>query len=254
MFEKTKLKLEQEKKDIEQKLIIKNLENENREKTEFMSMVSHELKTPLFTISGYAQILNNDQKNLNEQQKDDIAEILTGINSLELIISDLLDAQKLDLKKLNLTKFTTDISTLVSEVVKSLKPFFDKKSISYEIEIIDKILLNCDSDRISQVLKNLVKNSIEAINHDHGLIKINVARQNDHALFSVFDNGSGIPNNVAKNMFKKFYQTDTTLSRKKDGTGLGLYICQQLILLHGGKIWFDSSPDKGTMFYFTIPF
>ena len=107
-------------------------------------------------------------------------------------------------------------------------------------------MLNCDPSRIGQILKNLIKNSIEAINHDHGLININVVRQNDNVLFSVVDNGSGIPNNVAKSMFKKFYQTDITLSRKKDGTGLGLYICQQLVLLHGGKIWFDSSIDKGT--------
>ena len=254
MFEKTKLKLEQEKKEIEQKLIIENLENENKEKTEFMSMISHELKTPLFTISGYAEILNDDEKNLNEQQKDDISEILLGTQSLELLINDLLDAQKLDLKKLLLEKSPTNIRTLVLEVVKSLKPFFDKKSISHQFEISADILLNCDPVRIAQILKNLIKNSIEAINHDHGLIKINVARQNDHVFFSIFDNGSGIPDNVAKSMFKKFYQTDITLSRKKDGTGLGLYICQQLVLLHGGKIWFDSSPDKGTTFYFTIPF
>ena len=254
MFEKTKLKLEQEKKELEQKLIIKNLENENKEKTEFMSMISHELKTPLFTISGYAEILNDDEKNLNEQQKDDISEILLGTQSLELLINDLLDAQKLDLKKLLLEKSPTNIQTLVLEVVKSLKPFFDKKSVSSQIEISADILLNCDPVRIAQILKNLIKNSIEAINHDHGLIKINVARQNDHVFFSIFDNGSGIPDNVAKSMFKKFYQTDITLSRKKDGTGLGLYICQQLVLLHGGKIWFDSSIDKGTAFYFTIPF
>jgi signal transduction histidine kinase len=138
-------------------------------------------------------------------------------------------------------------------VVKSLKPFFDKKSISHQIEISADILLNCDPVRIAQILKNLLKNSIEAINHDHGLIKINIARQNDHALFSIFDNGPGIPDNMSKNMFKKFYQTDVTLSRKKGGTGLGLYICQQLVLLHGGKIWFDIFPDKGTVFYFTIP-
>ena len=254
IYEKTKLKLVQEKKDLEQKLIIENLENENREKTEFMSMISHELKTPLFTISGYAEILNDDEKNLNEQQKDDISEILLGTQSLELLINDLLDAQKLDLKKLLLEKSPTNIQTLVLEVVKSLKPFFDKKSVSSQIEISADILLNCDPVRIAQILKNLIKNSIEAINHDHGLIKINVARQNDHVFFSIFDNGSGIPDNVAKSMFKKFYQTDITLSRKKDGTGLGLYICQQLVLLHGGKIWFDSSPDKGTTFYFTIPF
>jgi signal transduction histidine kinase len=253
IYEKTKLKLVQEKKDLEQKLIIENLENENREKTEFMSMISHELKTPLFTISGYAQILNNDQKTLNAQQKDDISEILTGINSLELIINDLLDAQKLDLKKLILEKSQINIRTLVLEVVKSLQPFFDKKSISNQIEISDDILLNCDPSRIAQILKNLLKNSVEAINHDHGLIKINVARQNDSVLFSVIDNGSGIPDTIAKNMFKKFYQIDSSLSRKKDGTGLGLYICQQLVLLHGGKIWYDSSPDKGTAFYFSIP-
>ena len=139
MFEKTKLKSEQEKKEIEQKLIIENLENENKEKTEFMSMISHELKTPLFTISGYAEILNDDEKNLTEQQKDDISEILRGTQSLELLINDLLDAQKLDLKKLNLEKSPINIQTLVLEVVKSLKPFFDKKSISHQFEISDEI-------------------------------------------------------------------------------------------------------------------
>jgi len=125
------------------------------------------------------------KKNLTEQQKDDISEILRGTQSLELLINDLLDAQKLDLKKLLLEKSPTNIRTLVLEVVKSLQPLFDKKSISNQIEISDDILLNCDPSRIAQILKNLLKNSIEAINHDHGLIKINIARQNDHVFFSI---------------------------------------------------------------------
>ncbi|NDF48078.1 MAG: ATP-binding protein [Nitrosopumilaceae archaeon] len=114
-------------------------------------------------------------------------------------------------------------------------------------------MLNCDETRLVQILNNLIKNAIEAINHKNGIITITAQKETEKVVFSVKDNGTGMSKQQLDNLFKKFYQSDTSLARKKGGSGLGLYISEQLVKLHGGKIWAESELGKGTTFYFSIP-
>ncbi|MDE1769015.1 MAG: ATP-binding protein, partial [Thaumarchaeota archaeon] len=110
-----------------------------------------------------------------------------------------------------------------------------------------------DPDRLSQVFANLIKNSVDFVPKSDGVIEINAHGENNQVVFYVKDNGSGIPKEKQENLFKKFYQIDTSLKRSHGGTGLGLVICKGIAEALGGKIWFESEIGKGATFYFTIP-
>jgi signal transduction histidine kinase len=248
------------RRELENKIIeashrseINNLENINRLKTEFISMVSHELKTPLVSIQGYAELLDMELKNISNDQKEELAEIIKNSVSLNLIINDLLDAQKLDLGKIVFHKSQTDIVKLIKTVISSFKLIINEKHIRVETHISESLVILVDESRLIQILNNLVKNSIEAIPHDNGMITISVKKESNNTIFSIKDNGVGMSGTQLGDLFKKFYQSNTTLARKKNGSGLGLYISHELVLLHGGKIWVESELHKGTTFYFTIP-
>lgn len=239
--------------EVRHKTEVEHLEKINKLKTEFVSVISHELKTPLVSIQGYAEMLNMKTKNLTEDQKVEINEIHKNAVVLDSIINDLLDTQKLELEKISLSKSYVDINKLVDNVVYNFKPLSGKKSIRIESQISEKIDLVCDEYRLVQILNNLIKNAIESINHKTGLIILSVKKGPGEVVFSVNDNGSGMNKQQLDRLFKKFYQTDTSLARKKGGSGLGLYIINELIKLHGGKIWVESELGKGTTFYFSIP-
>lgn len=232
---------------------IENLENINKLKTEFVSVISHELKTPLVSIQGYAEMLDMELKNITKDQRDEINEISKNAIMLNTIINDLLDTQKLDLRKIELHKSQIDIYELVQNVLSGFKPVFDKKSIRIEASIPKHTVIYVDESRIIQVLNNLIKNAIEAITHDHGMISLSVKNESGNTIFSITDNGIGMSDAQLSGLFKKFYQTDTSLARKKGGSGLGLYISNELIYLHGGKMWTESKLGNGSTFYFTIP-
>lgn len=232
---------------------IENLERINKLKTEFTSMISHELKTPLVSIQGYAELLDMELKNLPKEQREEIHEIRKNAITLNSIINDLLDTQKLELKKIELYKSQVDVNKLIQNTVSNFKPMFDQKSVLHEIKINEHLILYCDEFRIKQVLTNLIKNAVEAINHNNGMIILSVKKESGEVVFSIKDNGIGMTKTQLDNLFKKFYQADTSLSRKKGGSGLGLYISNELVTIHGGRMWVESESDKGSTFYFTIP-
>lgn len=232
---------------------IENLENINKLKTEFVSVISHELKTPLVSIQGYAEMLDMELKDITKDQRDEINEISKNAIMLNTIINDLLDTQKLDLHKIELHKSQIDIYELVQNVLSGFKPVFDKKSIRIEVSIPKHTVIYVDESRLIQVLNNLIKNAIEAITHDHGMISLSVKNESGDTVFSITDNGVGMSDAQLSGLFNKFYQTNTSLARKKGGSGLGLYISRELISLHGGTMWVESKLGNGSTFYFTIP-
>lgn len=251
--QKQEQEIESKLAEVQHRTEINHLEQINQLKTEFVSVISHELKTPLASIQGYAEILNMESKNLTEDQKGDISEIHKNARILSSIVNDLLDTQKLELHKLVLSKSQVDINKLIDGLIFGFKPTTTKKSILLENHINDKIILDCDESRFVQILNNLVKNAIESITHQNGVINVYAQRESDRVIFSVKDNGSGMSKQQMDNLFKKFYQSDTSMARKKGGSGLGLFISKELIELHGGKIWAESELGKGTTFYFSIP-
>jgi signal transduction histidine kinase len=258
-----------------------------------MSMVSHELKTPLAPMKLYAEMLLKSTSsfgNINEKQRKAIQIILNNILRLEVLVSDILDVYKLDIGRLKLKKTEEDIEELVNQSVAEFTPLTKDKRIILGADIRTSGTINCDSGRISQVISNLVKNSIDFVPQYDGRIIIRVEEErtakeekdlgtrgsdSDSAsdsksksksksrnaggggypdvLFTVEDNGLGIPTRNTDNLFKKFYQIDTTATRKHGGTGLGLAISRGLVEAHGGRIWLDKTYTTGTSIKFTLP-
>ncbi len=225
----------------------------NLAKDEFLAMITHELKTPLVPIQGYADLLLNEHLGkINPKQKERLVIIKDSATSLLGIVSDLLDAQKLELGELAINKESLSIKPTIERSIESLKTEFDENEIKIELSISDVVVFH-DPDRIDQVLTNLLKNCITAVKPKTGIIKISAEDSPSEIKISVIDNGIGIPAEKQADLFKKFYQVDTTLTRERGGSGLGLAICKGIIENHGGKIWAESTPNVGSTFSFTIP-
>ena len=228
-------------------------------KEEFMSMVSHELKTPLSPMKLYSQMLLKSTKSfgkLNEKQNKAITVILNGITKLEVLIGDILDVYKLDIGKLKLKKIDVYVEKLVNQIVAEFKPLTDEHKIELNADMRTSGTVRCDPQRINQVFSALIKNSLDFVPKEGGRITIRAeeddAEKGHKVTFTVEDNGIGIPADKMGNLFKKFYQIDTTLTRNHGGTGLGLAIAKGIIESHGGTIWLNKRYTKGASFKFTL--
>lgn len=249
--------LEREK-DLEK--VNQELVTNERAKEEFISMVSHELKTPLTPLKMYVEMFlkTNGLGELNEKQLKAMKMIHSSVSKLELLINDIFDVYKLDIGRLKLNKKPIEVTSLVQENISELEPITKDKQIQLNPKIIspaDRVNVLCDSKRIEQVISNLVKNSVDFVPEKGGKITIRAEADESHqnVIFTVEDNGIGIPLEKMDNLFKTFYQVDTTLARKHGGTGLGLVICKGIIESHGGKIWIDRNYTHGTSIKFTLP-
>ena len=232
-------------------------------KEEFISMVSHELKTPLVPLKGYAQMLLRPKfmgAEVNDRQKNAIDAMNRNIEKLQALVEDVMDVYKLDMGKLRFSMNNTGITKLIHESISELRPHTRHKKIILKANIQLNGTIFCDPNRIGQVLSNLIKNSIDFVpDNGNGKIIVRVQDYNDNdndfkmALFTVEDNGIGIKPEKADKLFQKFYQIDTGPTRKHAGTGLGLVICRGIIEAHGGKIWIDNTHRIGAAIKFTLP-
>jgi len=223
-------------------------------KDEFLAMITHELKTPLVPIQGYSDILLGEHLGpLNKNQKDRLEVIRSSSATLLQLISDLLDAQKLELGQLRIKQSRNNLRDTIQKTIVSMEP----QSVSDQISLVNNatqdVHVNYDDERIKQVLTNLIKNSLKACSPKIGKVEVSVEENPTEAIVLVRDNGRGIPSDAIGNIFKKFYQVDTSLTREKGGSGLGLSICKGIVEAHGGRIWVETKPNKGSTFSFSIP-
>jgi len=234
---------------------VQKLKDMDRKKVEFSSMVSHELKTPLVPILGYVQMLQKEELlgELNEGQKDAVDEIYTSTIKLEKLIGDILTTQKLDLGKLVFNQENINVSELLHGLIKEFDPIAIEKNIEITASFNEDVQIFSDRDRLNQVFSNLIKNAIDYVSPNTGCVIIGMKNDSDYVEFFVEDNGLGISDENKKELFKKFYQVDTSSKRKKGGSGLGLAICKGIIEGLGGKIWVESEENIKTTFFFKIP-
>ncbi|MFN3654325.1 MAG: sensor histidine kinase [Candidatus Nitrosotenuis sp.] len=223
-------------------------------KDEFLAMITHELKTPLVPIQGYADILlSGHLGNLTDKQRERIGIIKSSAASLLQLISDLLDAQKLELGQLKMKKLAVDIHDTVVKSIETLLPQIDENNVTVENKVEKGLRVPHDAERINQVLTNLIKNSLKVVKPNTGKITITSEEDPREVRIHVTDNGVGIPYEKQSKIFTKFYQVDASLTREKGGSGLGLSICKGIIEAHGGKISLKSAPDVGTTITFSLP-
>jgi signal transduction histidine kinase len=236
------------------------LKESEKAKEEFISMVSHELKTPIVPIKVYSEMFlkTTSLGVLNAKQKKAMQIVSRSIEKLEALVGDVLDVYKLDIGKLTLSKYDVDIAELINRTILDLTPITIEKQIELKSDIrtTKEDSVFCDPKRIEQVLSNLVKNSVDFVPDRGGRIIIRVEKgrnANSEFIFTVEDNGIGITAEERHKLFDKFYQVDTSVTRKHGGTGLGLAICRGIVEAHGGKIWIDDIYTNGAAFKFTIP-
>ena len=222
-------------------------------KDEFLAMITHELKTPLVPIQGYTDMLLSEHLGkLTDKQRERISIIKSSSETLLALISDLLDAQKLELGQLRMKKENTNIKDTIENTVELFVPQAQKNKIKITTNLID-LIIEHDPERIKQVITNLIRNSLTATEPEKGKIEITVEDFHQDIQISVKDNGVGIPIDKQKGLFKKFYQVDATLTREKGGSGLGLSICKGIVENHGGTITVKSTPNQETVFTFSLP-
>lgn len=247
---------EKVEKTIEvQKEYVTKLKLMDRKKVEFSSMVSHELKTPLVPILGYVQMLQKEDLfgKLNEQQRQAVDEIYSSTLKLQKLVGDILTTQKLDLGKLVFSEEYINVSELLDEIIKDFNPTADEKGINLTTNFNKNLHIFSDKGRLNQVFSNLIKNSLEFVSTETGTVTIGAEDDKNNVEFFVEDDGPGIAIENQQEIFKKFYQIDTSTSRKRSGSGLGLAICKGIIDGLGGKIWVRSEKNVQTTFFFKIP-
>lgn len=237
--------------------IVKNLIEEakiaDQKKSEFTSMISHELKTPLTPIISWCSILEQNVYGvLNPKQQKSIQKIHENADKLVSMISDLLDARKLDLGKMVFTFSELSSREIVESIYEEYESVMNERNIDFSISCKDNFALSGDRIRIEQVLRNFLTNAIDFVSDD-GKIEIITKRNDPYITFCVRDNGIGISKENQKKLFKKFYQVDASATREHGGSGLGLAICKGIVRSMNGLIGVDSELGKGSTFYFSLP-
>ena len=238
----------------DKKIEIETLKIREEYRKEFIGNVSHELKTPLFTVQGYVDTLLDGDISDDKIRKKYLTRASKGVERLTYIIKDLDMITKLEVGDLSLDKEKFDIVKLVQSVFDLFEMKAAKRSITltFDIDYLEPIIVNADKERIQQVLTNLIVNSIK-----YGRIKgtTEVSIENlikNKAIIRVTDNGEGISKQNLPRLFERFYRVDKSGSRKEGGSGLGLSIVKHIIEAHEEKIYIESELGVGSEFSFTI--
>lgn len=227
---------------------LKQLER-NRE--DFVANVSHELRTPLSLIKGYTETLLDGAKDNPEVMTKFLQTIQRNSERLQLLIDDLLTISELESGRLKMNLQNIQLRPLVDKVLEDLRPQARARKVILTNDL-PEIAASADSDRLQQVLGNLVGNAIK-YGRLEGQVAVRAVRTNGDIEICVQDDGPGIPSDSLERVFERFYRVDKARSREQGGTGLGLSIVKHIVLCHGGKVWAKSEPGKGAAFYFTLP-
>jgi signal transduction histidine kinase/HAMP domain-containing protein len=226
----------------------------NRTKSEFLANMSHELRTPLNSIIGFSDLLYEQAYGeLTEKQLRAVGNISRSGKHLLGLINDILDLSKVEAGRLELNYKEFELAAKFNMIQNLLSPIADRKNIRVEISIEDNIkTIRADEARFAQIMYNLVDNAIK-FSYENSLIKIGARKKGNLVEITVIDTGIGIRPEDQNKLFKPFSQVDSFFSKKFQGTGLGLSLVKQIVHLHGGYVWFRSSPGEGSTFAFTIP-
>ena len=237
--------------------IVKSLADESKkadqQKSEFSSMISHELKTPLTPIISWCSILEqNVYGTLNPKQLKSVQRINENAHKLVTMIGDLLDVRKLDMEKMAFVFSEISSREITQCVYEDYENVMKEHNIEFSISCEENFVITGDKNRIEQVLKNFLTNAMDFVPKD-GKIEIFTKRNDPYTTFCVKDNGIGIAKEKQKHLFKKFYQVDTSATREHGGSGLGLSICKGIVQNMNGLIAVDSELGKGSTFHFSLP-
>ena len=220
-------------------------------RSEFLGNVTHELKTPISSISGYIETLLEGAIKDENVNIDFLKRALENVKRLEELVTDLVEISRIETGELQMNYDYFNIYTLLNDIYKDAKQRNSNKNIKIQIEVPDKkLFIYGDEGRLEQVIDNLIANSMRYT--DQGHIRIKVLRRDNELVFSIIDTGIGISRKSIDRIFERFYRADKARDRRKGGTGLGLAISKHIIEAHGSNIYVDSLEGKGSTFSFGI--
>jgi PAS domain S-box-containing protein len=233
----------------------REVERADRLKSEFLASMSHELRSPLHTIIGFSELLAEEiQGPLTEKQRRSVEHIHRDSQHLLELINDILDLSKIESGRIELRPELFDGGAEITEVVDSIRPAAENKTIELRTHIAGECNLNADRIRFRQVLFNLLSNSLKFTPSGGSVtVAIDEGEMPGFCCFFVQDTGIGIAAGEEESIFDKFYQVGSTTKGVREGTGLGLTITRHIVELHGGRIWVESELGKGSRFSFTMP-
>lgn len=227
----------------------------DKAKTEFVSLASHQLRTPLSTVSWYAEmLLSGDAGVVTPDQKKYLEEIYHGNQRMVELVNTLLDVSRIELGTLIIESKPTNIIKLAENVIDEQKLQIDEKKIKL-LPLFEKNipLIVTDPKLLRMVIQNLLSNAVK-YTPISGNIKISIALYNkNNVLIKIHDTGYGIPKNQQNKIFTKLFRADNVIGKDTEGTGLGLYIAKSIVEQSGGEIWFESDENKETTFFVTLP-
>jgi signal transduction histidine kinase len=226
----------------------------SRMKTEFVSIVSHQLRSPLSNLKWAIELLMSGRLGEIEEKQTEYFKILKeNSGRMEELVSDLLIVSRLETATLPLKKKEVSLEDLINKLISGLQPFVKASNAEIEFkseEGLPKIL--ADSSQVRLVVENLLDNAVRYIK-DNGKVKVSLEKRGHNLYFKIEDNGVGIPLKDQKFIFQKFFRSENALKYQTQGSGLGLYISKTIIKRSGGKIGFKSQEGVGSTFWFTLP-
>lgn len=241
---------------------------EERQRAEFISTASHEMRTPVAAIEGYLSLAMNDKvAKIDGKARDYLQKAHASTQHLGQLFQDLLTSAKAEDGRLSSHPVAVEMGQYLEKLVEDLRFTAQKKNLALEFTVgtanqtIDasggeKVVrplyyVHADPDRLGEVITNLFDNAVKYT--DTGKISLGLTGNNEVVQFFVRDTGPGIPNEDISHLFEKFYRVDNSATRTIGGTGLGLFICRKIIELYGGRIWVESELEKGSSFFVNLP-
>jgi len=226
----------------------------DKAKTEFVSLASHQLRAPATAVKWYSEmLLDKKTGELNKKQSAYLKEIYNGNERMIRLVNNLLSISKIELGKISIKNELIDVGELFESVIKEQKKDISERKHSITIKQPVKFLkISADPVLLRVIFQNFLSNAVKYTKNKGKLICV-IKKEDSKFLFSIKDNGVGIPQKEQRRIFEKLFRASNALESDKDGNGLGLYIAKQIALALGGRVWFESKLGKGTTFYLELP-
>jgi signal transduction histidine kinase len=226
----------------------------DKSKDDFISMASHQLRTPLTSIKGYiSMVREGDVGKITKTQDELLGEAFTSSERMVHLINDFLNVSRLQTGKFLIDKHPTDLAKVIEQELDSLTTNAKSRKLAFDYKAPKNFpVLNLDEDKMRQVIMNFSDNAIY-YSKEGTKIKVHLAVQGKNAIFTVTDTGIGVPRSEQSQLFNKFYRASNARQQRPDGTGVGLYLAKKVIDAHEGKVIFESIEGKGSTFGFKLP-
>ena len=227
----------------------------DRQKTEFISVASHQLRTPLSSIKWFLEmVINGDAGDINEEQADFLNEAYRSNERMIVLVGDLLNVSRIEQGRVGVEPEPTNVTELVEDIIQELRHSYQEKQQQFTFTKGAHLpeAINVDPKLVRQAIHNLLTNAIK-YTPEQGQVTVTLQREENDIHFSVHDTGYGIPEDAQSSIFQKFFRAGNVVSKDTEGNGLGMYVTKSVIESSGGEVWFESKEGEGSTFHVTLP-